>query len=53
MGTTILLEVIRYFFYNGEEYVILGEAQQADDGHDHCDCGNEDCAEEVTWNSTS
>mgnify|MGYP001182006199 CR=1 FL=1 len=46
-GNTILLEVIRYFFYNGEEYVILGDVQQADDGHDHCDCGHEDCAEEA------
>lgn len=47
-GNTILLEVIRYFFYNGEEYVILGDAQQAEDGHDHCDCGHEDCQDEVT-----
>jgi uncharacterized protein YrzB (UPF0473 family) len=46
-GNTILLEVIRYFFYNGDEYVILGDVQEADDGHDHCDCGHEDCAEEV------
>ena len=47
-GNTILLEVIRYFFYNGEEYVILGDVQEADDDHDHqCDCGHEDC-EDVT-----
>ena len=47
-GNTILLEVIRYFFYNGEEYVILGEAQTTDQDHDHSECGHEDCAEEVT-----
>ena len=45
-GNTILLEVIRYFFYNGEEYVILGEAQEAEDDHDHCSCGCDECAEE-------
>lgn len=44
-GNTILLEVIRYFFYNGEEYVILGDVQEADSDHDHCDCGHEDCQE--------
>ena len=47
-GNTILLEVIRYFFYNGEEYVILGDVQQADDGHDHCENGHEETAEEST-----
>jgi uncharacterized protein YrzB (UPF0473 family) len=47
-GNTVLLEVIRYFFYNGEEYVILGDVQQADDGHDHCEHGQEDKAEEET-----
>jgi len=44
-GNTILLEVIRYFFYDGEEYVILGDVQEADSDHDHCDCGHEDCQE--------
>ncbi len=47
-GNTLLLEVIRYFFYNGEEYVILGDVQEADSDHDHCDCGHEDCQDEVT-----
>ena len=37
-GNNILLEVVRYFFYNGEEYVVLGEAHEGD-----CDCGCEDC----------
>ena len=37
-GNKILLEVVRYFFYNGEEYVVLGEAHEGE-----CDCGCEDC----------
>ena len=44
-GNTILLEVIRYFFYNGDEYVILGEAQATDCCHDHC-CEHDDCTDE-------
>jgi hypothetical protein len=47
-GNTILMEVIRYFFYNGEEYVILGEAQSTDCCHDHECCEHEDCDEEET-----
>ena len=35
-GNTVLLEVLRYFFYNGEEYVVLAEADESD-----CDC--EEC----------
>ena len=35
-GNEVLLEVVRYFFYNGEEYVVLGEAHEGD-----CDC--EEC----------
>ena len=44
-GNKVLLEVVRYFFYNGEEYVVLGDAQQADDcgcDCDHCDHHHED-----------
>ena len=37
-GNNILLEVVRYFFYNGEEYVVLGEAHQGE-----CGCECEDC----------
>jgi len=37
-GNKILLEVVRYFFYNGEEYVVLGEAHEGE-----CGCGCEDC----------
>ena len=39
-GNTVLLEVLRYFFYNGEEYVVLGEAHEGDcdcEECDHCD----------------
>ena len=37
-GNNVLLEVVRYFFYNGVEYVVLGDA------HDGCcDCGCEHC----------
>ena len=37
-GNTVLLEVVRYFFYNGEEYFVLGEAHEGD-----CDCECEHC----------
>lgn len=37
-GNKVLLEVVRYFFYNGEEYVVLGDAHDSD-----CDCGCEHC----------
>lgn len=41
-GNKVLLQVVRYFFYNGEEYVVLGDAQSEDDCdcEDHC---NENC----------
>ena len=39
-GNSVLLEVIRYFFYNGEEYVVLAEA---DESGDDCGCG---CSEQ-------
>ncbi len=35
-GNSVLLEVVRYFFYNGEEYVVLGDAHEGE-----CDC--EEC----------
>lgn len=37
-GNNVLLEVVRYFFYNGEEYVVLGEANDGE-----CDCECEHC----------
>ena len=46
-GNSILLEVIRYFFYNGEEYVILGDAQTTDCDHDHSECEHDNCGEET------
>lgn len=33
-GNTILMEVIDYFFYNGEEYVILTDSISDDDEED-------------------
>lgn len=58
-GNTILMEVVDYFFYNGEEYVILtdsihDEDCDCDECHEHehdeqCACGCEDEeAEEIT-----
>ena len=48
-GNKVQLEVLRYFFYNGDEYVALGEAHpECEDGepcgHDH---GDEDEEETV------
>ena len=37
-GNNVLLEVVRYFFYNGEEYVVLGVAHDGE-----CDCECEHC----------
>lgn len=37
-GNNVLLEVVRYFFYNGEEYVVLSEAQDSE-----CECDCEHC----------
>ena len=33
-GNTVMLEVVRYFFYNGEEYVVLGDAHTDDEAED-------------------
>ena len=39
-GNKVLLQVVRYFYYNGEEYVVLGDAQEEDECGCHCDeCG--------------
>lgn len=45
-GNKVLLQVIRYFFYNGEEYVVLGDAQTEGDSGCHCDECEHDCDEE-------
>lgn len=46
-GAELELEVLRYFFYNGEEYAMVTELSDEDDGceHDHqCDeCGEDEC----------
>ena len=38
-GNTVMLEVVRYFFYNGEEYVVLGDAHV---GEDEAEDGDEE-----------
>ena len=48
-GNKVLLEVVRYFFYNGDEYVVLGEAQpESEDGESGGSCNrlHEDETEE-------
>jgi len=52
-GNTVLLEVVRYLYYNGEEYVVLGEAQpdsQHDEECEQCDHDHGDEDEEVVIN---
>lgn len=44
-GNNVLLEVVRYFYYNGDEYVVLGDAHEGDcDSECECDC--EHCSHE-------
>lgn len=40
-GNNVLLEVVRYFFYNGDEYVVLGDAHEGD-----CSCDCEHCSQD-------
>lgn len=57
-GNKVLLQVLDYFFYNGEEYAILTDAEDMEDcdcdaceehqHHEHCCCS--DCADEETDN---
>ena len=57
-GNKVLLQVLDYFFYNGEEYAILTDAEDEDncecdacsdhEHDDHCQC--DDCADEETDN---
>lgn len=57
-GNKVLLQVMDYFFYNGEEYAILTDAEDVDDcecgacdaheHHEHCACS--DCADEEADN---
>lgn len=58
-GNTILMQVVDYFFYNGEEYVILTDSIDDDEceceecQHEHdeqcaCGCDEADEAEEIT-----
>lgn len=45
-GNKVLLQVVRYFFYNGEEYVVLGDAQPEDDCGCHCGSCEHTCDED-------
>ena len=46
-GNSVLLEVVRYFFYNGEEYVVLGEAHEDDCDCEECEHDHEEDEEEA------
>lgn len=49
-GNSVLTEVVRYFFYNGEEYVVLGEVHEDDcdcEACEHCDHDHEEEAVNV------
>ncbi len=37
-GNKILLQVMEYFFYNGEEYVVLGDAEESEEDCEECEC---------------
>ncbi len=46
-GNKVLLEVVRYFFYNGEEYVVLGDAQTDSECDGECEhCGHDHGADD-------
>lgn len=40
-GNKVLLQVMEYFFYNGEEYVVLADAEECDD--EACACCDHGC----------
>lgn len=42
-GNEGVLEILNYFFYNGDEYAILTVVEDEDEDHDHDNC---DCEEE-------
>ncbi len=49
-GNKVLLQVMEYFFYNGEEYVVLGAAEDSEEeACEECEaCGCEDGHEHET-----
>jgi hypothetical protein len=51
-GNKVLLQVMEYFFYNGEEYVVLGAAEEGEEeACEECKCetcGHEDGHEHET-----
>lgn len=42
-GNKVLLQVMDYFFYNGEEYVILADAEEFECEDESCDCEDDQC----------
>jgi hypothetical protein len=45
-GNTLLLEVMDYFFYNGEEFAVLCDADEEACEHAHDETCGEDCEHE-------
>jgi len=43
-GNQVLLQVMEYFFYNGEEYVVLADAPECED--EDCECCDHECEHE-------
>ena len=48
-GNEKTMEVLDYFFYEGQEYAVLTEADACDCGDEACECGDEacDCGDEA------
>ena len=50
-GNDVEVEILDYFFYNGEEYCMVAEVKEGcdcgcedcDHDHDECDCDDEEC----------
>ena len=48
-GNDFELEVMDYFFYNGQEYAVLSDAEEececeeCEHDHETCECGDEEC----------
>lgn len=41
-GNSVLLEVLDCFFYNGEEFAVLSDAEDCDCHDEECDCGGDE-----------
>ena len=42
-GNDVTMQVLDYFYYNGEEYAVLTEAAEHD--HEACGCCHDECCE--------